>query len=249
MCSSGRSGQPVSLSDWYCYLNCGYFCPAVGGTDKMSATTAVGIIRTYARIPDGTEFSYDAWKNAIRSGNTFVTYGPLLEFAVEGKPAGSHVRMPASGGTVEVEYELASVALPMTRLDLVINGEIRESTLVGRSQARGSWSVRLERSSWIALLVRGRHPDRAEMIAAHSSPVMVDVEDSPFLAQADAVTILEQIERAIAYLDTVGTRPGERAHKRMRMILTSARRRLHNRMHRAGLGHVHATPQHHNGHD
>ena len=241
--------DPYSLSDWYRYLNCGYFCPAVGGTDKMSATTAVGIIRTYARIPDGTEFSYDAWKNAIRSGNTFVTYGPLLEFTVEGMPAGSHVKMPASGGTVEVEYELASVTLPMTRLDLVINGEVRESTRVGRSQARGSWSVRLERSSWIALLVRGRHPDRPEMIAAHSSPVMVDVEDSRFLAQADAVTILEQIEGAIAYLDTVGTRPGERAYKRMRMMLTSAHRRLHNRMHHAGLGHVHAATHHHDGHD
>ncbi|MFO7633949.1 MAG: hypothetical protein R6W76_15495, partial [Caldilinea sp.] len=34
--------DPYSLSDWYRYLNCGYLVPAVGGTDKMSASMAVG---------------------------------------------------------------------------------------------------------------------------------------------------------------------------------------------------------------
>ena len=40
--------DPYSLSDWYRYLNCGYMVPAVGGTDKMSASMAVGTVRTYA---------------------------------------------------------------------------------------------------------------------------------------------------------------------------------------------------------
>ena len=44
------------------------------------------------------------------------------------------------------------------------------------------------------------------MIAAHSSPVMVQIEGSPLLAAADAVTILEQIEGSLVYLDTVGTK-------------------------------------------
>ena len=42
--------DPYSLSDWYRYLNCGYLVAAVGGTDKMAAATAVGTVRTYARI-------------------------------------------------------------------------------------------------------------------------------------------------------------------------------------------------------
>ena len=45
--------DPYSLSDWYRYLNCGYFVAAVGGTDKMAATTAVGAVRTYAKLPAG----------------------------------------------------------------------------------------------------------------------------------------------------------------------------------------------------
>ena len=62
---------------------------------------------------------------------------------------------------------------------------------------------------------------------------------SPLLAAADAVTILEQIEGALAYLDTVGTRAEERAYKRMRLVLTSAHRSLHNRLHAMGYFHGH----------
>jgi hypothetical protein len=97
--------------------------------------------------------------------------------------------------------------------------------------------------------VRGHYEDQAEMIAAHSSPVMVEVEGSPFLAAADAVTILEQIEGALAYLDTVGTRADDMAYKRMRMVLVAAHRSLHNRMHRQGHYHDHTPvtdhPEHH----
>ncbi len=74
--------------------------------------------------------------------------------------------------------------------------------------------------------MRGHYADKPEIIAAHSSPVMVEVEGSPFLAAADAVTILEQIEGALAYLDTVGTRADDAAYKRMRLVLESAHRTL-----------------------
>jgi hypothetical protein len=245
MCSWGNlyAGiDPYSLSDWYRYLNCGYFYPAVGGTDKMTANTAVGTVRTYARIPEGSPFTYQAWMDAVRSGDTFVSYGPLLEFRVEGRPPGSRIAMSGSAGTVDVEYELASVTVPMSRVDLLVNGEIRESKRIGSKKARGHWTVKLDRSSWLALLVRGHYRNRPEMIAAHSSPVMVDVEGSRFFAAADAITILEQIEGALAYLDTVATRADAAAHKRMRLVLTSAHRKLHNEMHRRGRGHCHREP-------
>jgi hypothetical protein len=251
MCSIGNelTGiDPYSLSDWYRYLNCGYFYPAVGGTDKMAATTAVGTIRTYARIAANRRFTYDSWMEAVRSGDTFVSYGPLMELRVEGHSPGQQISMTRRGGSVDVEYDLASVTLPMTRVDLVVNGEIRESRRIGPKRSRGHWSVKLDRSSWLALLVRGKRPDRPEIIAAHSSPVMVRVEESPFFAAADAVTILEQIEGAIAYLDTVGTRADEKARKRMRLVLTAAHRKLHNDMHRRGRDHNHAAVHHHPEH-
>ena len=240
--------SPYSLSDWYRYLNCGYLVPAVGGTDKMSATTAVGTVRTYARIDPRREFDYGAWMDAVRRGHTFVTYGPLMEFAVEGEPPGTRMKMPATGGTVDVAWKLASVTVPISRVELVVNGEIRESRSAGPWEDEGSWSVRLEKSSWLGLLVRGHYRDKPEIIAAHSSPVMVELAGSPFLAAADALTILEQIEGALAYLDTVGTRAQAAAYKRMRLTLTSAHRHLHNRMHRAGQYHKHSPVDDHAAH-
>ena len=244
-----RGIDPYSLSDWYRYLNCGYFVAAVGGTDKMSATTAVGAVRTYAKLPDHTPFDYEAWMKAVRSGNTFATYGPLMEFSVEGQPPGGRIRMRPSGGSVAIEWKAASVTIPMSRVDLMINGEIRESQAVNAWEAAGSWTIRVNRSSWIALLIRGHYPDRAEIIAAHSSPVMVEVEGTPFFAAADALTILEQIEGAMAYLETLDIKAEIEAYKRMRLVLTSAHRTLHNRLHQQGTMHEHTPttdhPEHH----
>ncbi len=241
--------DPYSLSDWYRYLNCGYLVAAVGGTDKMSADTAVGTVRTYARIAPGHEFTYQTWMEAVRRAETFVTYGPLLEFMVDGYPMGSRIQMTASGGTVDVVWQVASVTVPMSRVELIVNGEIRESLAVSPWEGNGHWSVRVDKSSWLALLVRGHYPDKPEIIAAHSSPVMVLIEGSPMLATADVVTILEQIEGALAYLDTVGTRADDVAYKRMRMVLVSAHRSLHNRMHQLGYYHGHTPvtdhPEHH----
>jgi hypothetical protein len=231
--------DPYSLSDWYRYLNCGYLVPAVGGTDKMWSGVAVGTVRTYAHIDKSQPFSYTAWMDAVRRGETFVTYGPLIEFSVEGRPAGSRFVMDAQGGKVDVVWQAASVTIPVTRVDLVVNGEIRESASVGPDGGVGSWNVRIDQSAWIALLVRGRYADKPEIIAAHSSPVFIDVAEKPLLILADAVTILEQIEGALAYLDTIGTRAEDNAYKRMRLVLTSAHRTMHNRLHQAGEFHDH----------
>jgi len=240
--------NPYSLSDWYRYLNCGYHVPAVAGTDKMTAVTPVGAIRTYAKIAADREFDYSAWMDAIRSGQTFVSYGPLLEFAVDGKPAGSSIAMSGSGGKVDVQWKAASVTVPMSRVELIVNGEIRESKEVDDWKAEGNWSFQVDKSAWLALLVRGHYSDQPEVIAAHSSPVMVEVEGSRFFSAADAVTILEQVEGALAFLDTVGTRAETKAYKRMRLVLESAHRSLHNRMHQSGQFHEHTPVDDHKEH-
>ena len=68
------------------------------------------------------------------------------------------------------------------------------------------------------------------------------------LPAADAVTILEQIEGALAYLDTIGTRADDDAYKRMRLVLTAAHRTFHNRMHQMGYFHNHTPVANHTDH-
>ncbi|CDX24951.1 conserved hypothetical protein [Mesorhizobium plurifarium] len=240
--------DPYSLSDWYRYLNNGYLIPAVAGTDKMSAEFAVGTMRTYARISEHREFSYDTWMNAVRCGHTFVTTGPLIDLDVDGKPMGSRIGLPSSGGTVTVSWKAASVIVPMTRIDLVVNGEVKESRTVRPGEDAGRWPVSIQRSSWIALIVRAKYGDKPEIIAAHSSPVMIEVEGSHFFAAADALTILDQIEGAMAYIDTIGTRADVSRYRAMRLLLESAHRLLHNRMHRMGCDHTHSAVTNHSEH-
>jgi hypothetical protein len=231
--------DPYSLSDWYRYLNCGYLVAAVGGTDKMAASTAAGTVRTYAKLRPGQEFTYEAWVAAVRRAETFVTYGPLVDFSVDGRPPGARVNLTGTGGTLAVEWKVQSVVTPMTRVELVVNGEIRESREVGPESGAGTFRLRADRSCWAALLVRGRYRGKSEIIAAHTSPVMVSVAGTPFLAAADADTILEQISGSLAFLDTIGTRAENREYRRMRRLLVSAHKSLHNRLHARGVFHHH----------
>ena len=57
------------------------------------------------------------------------------------------------------------------------------------------------------------------------------------------------LEGAVAYIDTIGTRAETKRYKEMRMLLDSAYRKLHKRMHEAGFDHSHSFatdhPEHH----
>ena len=242
--------NPYSLTDWYRYLNCGYFVAAVGGTDKMSATTAVGTVRTYAKIRDDREFTYDEWKNAVRNGETFVTYGPLMNFNVDGKTMGNRIEISSNGGTLDVNWQVASVTVPVSKVELIVNGKVQERETVSSNKAEGYWTYKADKSCWLALLVRGHYEDKPEIIAAHSSPVMVYVKGSKMYSEIDALTILEQIEGSLAYLNTIGTRADDVSYKRMRLLLESTHRKVHNRMHQMGYFHKHNPlsdhPEHHN---
>jgi len=241
--------SPYSLTDWYRYLNCGYFVAAVGGTDKMSANTAVGTVRTYAKIKENREFTYDEWKNAVRNGQTFVTYGPLLNFNIDGKTMGDRIEISPKGGTLDINWQVASVTVPISGVELIVNGEVRERESISSKKAEGYWSFKVEKSCWLALLVRGHYEDKPEIITAHSSPIMVDVKGSKMYSENDALTILEQIEGSLAYLDTIGIKADDSAYKRMRLVLESTHRKVHNRMHQMGYYHKHSIlsdhPEHH----
>ncbi|MCQ6559366.1 CehA/McbA family metallohydrolase [Paenibacillus mendelii] len=250
MCSFENVGiNPYSLSDWYRYLNCGYHSPAVGGTDKMSQQTAVGTIRTYSLVRS-VSFTYDTWMSSIRSGHTFVTLGPLLEFQIGGCVMGSLMQLPGSGGTLDIVWQVSSVTVPVTKIELVVSGLLREEITVDPEvgQYAGHWSIPVKESCWLALRIRGKYHDQSEMIAAHSSAITVIVDGKSCFKSTDAVTILEQIEGSTAYIKTLATRADEQTYKRMLMTLTSAHRALHNRMHQHGILHQHSAVDQHDHH-
>lgn len=70
----------------------------------MNAASLLGGIGTYARMGE-VDFTCRNWMRAVRSGDTFITVGPLVEFTVEGARCGSSISLPPSGGTVSLHWE------------------------------------------------------------------------------------------------------------------------------------------------
>jgi hypothetical protein len=242
--------SPYGLADWYRYLNLGHQLPLVGGSDKMDAGSLLGGIRTYARLAD-RELGYQAWMDAVRGGDTFVTVGPLASLAVEGVRPGGRLELPAGGGRVTVEWQVESVALGVERVEVVAGGEVADEVVLGgKTSASGSAEVTIGESSWIALRVRGGYHGRSDDVAAHTSAVMLTVGGRPHFREQDAADVLDQIQGAIAYVDTLATRADVRHHQRLRTVLEGAYTRLHQRLHAAGAYHRHplhdpATPHEH----
>ncbi len=235
--------NPYGLADWYRYLNLGYQLPLAGGSDKMAAAALLGGVRTYAHL-GGREFSYENWMQAVQAGNTFVTVGPLAELKVEGIAPGGQVWLPASGGTISMEWRVESVRVPIEQVEIVVGSQVADQLVVGgKLAAAGSTTVAVNGSTWVALRVRGSYSGKAGEIAAHTSAVQVLVGDQPLFNQTDADAVLSQIEGAMAYVDILAPRPDAVRFRRMRATLESAHNRLHQRMHQHGVYHKH-TPLH-----
>ena len=203
---------PYEHATWYRYLNAGYRLPLVGGTDKMSSDTPVGIYRTYVRIPGNEPFNHDTWCRNLRLGRTFHSGGPLLRFTVDGQEIGDTVALPA-GGTVAVEASVESI-FPVSTLELVMNGEVIAAAEApaggGSRQLTLKESVRVDGHSWLAVRAAGgpgywnpvHHFDSwRRVIFAHTSPIYVAV-GGPWtrVDREVSAAMLQLIDGALGYM-------------------------------------------------
>jgi hypothetical protein len=192
--------DPMIL-EWYRYLNLGERLPIVAGTDKMSAEVPIGAVRTYTRIGDATPDGEDVfarWAAAVRAGRTFVTSGPLLELAVEGCEPGDVLALPGAASLQAVARVRAAQPV-VSDLELVVNGRVVAATSAGDGPAtelRLEATVEIERGSWIAARSRSPHVIESAFttsMAAHTSPVYVEIADRPIEPAASDVAVVEGV--------------------------------------------------------
>ena len=195
--------------EWYRYLNCGYRLPLIGGTDKMSSDVPVGMYRTYVRIPDDEEFTYEAWCRNASKGRTMLSGGPIIQCSVEGREVGDTIDLPGPG-TVEVSAWAESV-VPMSRLEIVRNGRVvaaSESSTPTR-RLRIDESILIDGNSWLAARAGGpgyygyTHYDVWRRgIFAHTSPIYVSVGGPWRMFDAEtAQYMLTLIDGAMTYVE------------------------------------------------
>ena len=181
---------------YYRLLNCGYHVPIAGGTDKMSAGTMFGALRTYAQLAPGEEYSWENWAAAVRAGRTFQTSGPMLSLTVDGQPMGGTVKLPPEGGAVQVKAS-ARVPFDAGRLEIVVNGKV-----VVSADANGGNTVEIDApveitgSSWISARSATPYSMRVAFptgIGGHASPITVSCGDREQLDLDDGRTLLGMI--------------------------------------------------------
>jgi hypothetical protein len=154
------TGAPrkMPLLPWvYRLWDAGFLIPLVGASGKDSNRIALGSTRTYVLLNGQT------WVDAIRSGRSVVTDGPLLSL--------DHNRG-------RVEAALRNVT-PASRVEIVSNGRI-----VAQGEAKADWLA--EVSGWVA--ARGWEAGRL----AHTSPVRLPESTSNPEARRALKSLAEQ---------------------------------------------------------
>ena len=208
--------------EYYRYLNCGYRLPLVGGTDKMSSDVAVGMYRTYVQIPD-EEFNYDSWCRNVARGRTFLSGGPIIHIAVDGREVGETADI-SGPGTIEVEAWAESI-LPIHTLEIVQQGRVVASTesRSGTRRLELRERVRVDGHTWLAARCGGpgyyeavpHHDDWRRGVFAHTSPVYVACGGQWQMFDREAAQyMLTLIDGDLAYIGELAPqhRPGTVTH-------------------------------------
>jgi TolB protein len=151
------SSSRAALQIWYHALNNDLRITPVGGEDAklcFQRHTLTGSTRTYAYL--GQNFSGAAWIEAQRSGRTFFSNGPLLEFTVNGRLPGESVQLDKSGGTVALKGKIWST-VPLTKATISRNGKVwKEIALRGdRFFAEFNEQAMVSGSGWFSLSAEG----------------------------------------------------------------------------------------------
>ncbi|HEU0139709.1 MAG TPA: CehA/McbA family metallohydrolase [Bryobacteraceae bacterium] len=224
--------ETLPFRDWYRYLNCGYRLPAVGGTDKMRASNAVGFNRTYTYLGDD-EFSVQNWSKAVRRGNTFMSSGPLLLFKADGRAPGEEISFRAGGGRVAVEAHARCMA-PIHRLEIVRNGEVVASQVEerGARELRLSETIEVSGPGWLAARCFSRFQSSGSRIAAHTSPVYITVPGRELFSAPVASYMLRLIDGADSWVRELATRPDPETLERMFRVLRDAKAAVEERLRR-----------------
>ena len=224
-------GTDFPTQEWYRYLNCGYRVAVCGGTDKMGAYCALGWMRTYALLDANRPFGYDAWADAVRAGRTFSTTGPLLDMTVEGRRIGETIALRPTGGSIEVSA-IAESAWPLGQLEIVVNGRVVDGTIRkrGARRLRITTRVPISRSGWIAARCQGLEGHPGGYIAAHTSPVYLQVGDTRAFDGPAAEHMLALVSGGIEYLQTLSTAFDEPSRKRMVKLFKEAQAELEGRL-------------------
>jgi hypothetical protein len=211
-----------ALDLWYRLMNCGYVLPPAAGTDlpnfpfRDAWQPFLGSMRMYVNTAGKRDF--ESWKRAVVAGKVFITSGPIVKFTVNNIGPGGVVHLPATGGEVTIEAELASPiglnAFELVRMGQPVSVKIVKTTVGGVSRWRIRKTLKIRCSCWLA--VRGKGKSIKAMKAsiqgkaswintdaiAHTGAVRVIVGKRPIRSAADVAHLTTTLRTQREYYRT-----------------------------------------------
>jgi hypothetical protein len=148
----GFSDHHITAGIWYRLLNLGFRLPAGAGTDAManyaSLRGPIGLVRVF--LETNGERTPKALGDALKSGRTFVSNGPLLGLEVDGQRPGGTLAGSAPRRPVRVSLR---APFAVDRLELVQNGRVVKTFRLTGERTAFDWKgdVALAPAGWVVL--------------------------------------------------------------------------------------------------
>lgn len=222
MTSAGHFTNTVKT--WHRAMNCGFKVTASAGEDSilnLHATPILGSARLYAYL--GPKLKWSNWLDAIKSGRTFVTNGPLLRFDIDGEIPGGEIKLPDSGGAVMVNARVDSI-VPLEKMELFFNGKVIETIdMAGGKSAQFSKRIPVTTSGWFTVRAsnsKPQHPVDDSYVVGETSPVFVYTGDKPIRSPEDAQYFIRWIDDITRQAEQ---HPGWRSEKEKQHVLAQFR--------------------------
>jgi hypothetical protein len=204
----GFSDHRSTAAVWYRLLNLGFRIPAGAGTDAManfaSLRGPIGMNRVYARVAAGP-VTIERFLDALKSGRTFATNGPLLDFSLGNEEVGGELNLDEPTENVPFRAQLQSI-VPVDHVELVCNGVVMTSLISGvgggsdgpTDKVYVSGTVPLKESGWCVLRAwsdKAEYPVLDNYVYATTSPIYVTIGGKKPQSPADAKYFVAWIER------------------------------------------------------
>jgi len=210
----GFNDYRATAGVWYRLLDLGFRIPAGAGTDAManfaSLRGPVGMDRVYARVPSGP-VKIESFMDALKSGKTVATNGPLLDFSLDSEKIGGEVKMVGAKNVV-FSASLRSIA-PLDHLELVCYGakavqrdggryfvqELKMNASRDEGEVRGE--VAIEKSGWCLVRASSRkseYPILDNYVYATTSPIYVTVDGKKPTSHDDAEYFVTWMDRTMS---------------------------------------------------
>ena len=198
---------------WYHLLNAGFRVTGTAGCDFPDPTDhfvpwprelpLLGPERTMVKARAG-DSAWETWAQGVLRGAAVVTNGPLLDFEVNGKEAGSVIPWTGASHTV-AGLATAVFHRPLEKLEIVCNGKVVASRAAnGAKEISFPFQFSIDESSWIAARVQSMSLRPGLEIWAHSNPVYVLNDGKPVYVRADREAVREQWKKEAEFYRTAG---------------------------------------------